>query len=81
MDAKAQTSYDRWKDARSGQVLPEGKRWLTPDDVWQKGDEYNGNGEPWWVIGGPHTSITPGTHVSLGWLCYTPRGSTKREYR
>lgn len=79
MDAKTQKLYDRWEDGRTPNRLGKGQRWLTPDDVWQEGDEYMAsmNGE-WWAIGGPHTSVPGGTSVDTGFLCYTPRGSIKR---
>lgn len=78
MNAKTQTFYDYWREGRAKRVLREGQRWLTTDDVWQEGDEYNGHANDWWAIGGPFTSIPAGTPVCIGMLCYTPRGSIKR---
>lgn len=58
--------------------LPEGKRWLTPEDVLQIGDEYAGNYPEWWEIGGGNTGIPPGIRVPDCILCYTPRGDIRR---
>lgn len=73
MNKKEQIHYDLFEDRRKKLGLKPGQRWLTTDDVWQLGDEYEA-GSGWWKIGGPHTSIRPGTPVSHCSICYTPRG-------
>lgn len=72
--------YQLFEDLRKRrEPLPEGKRWLTQDDVLQAGDEYAGNYPHWWVIGGEHTDVPPGIHVPDYIMCYTPRGDIRRE--
>lgn len=81
MTSDQKSTYDCFAERRASKRLPKGMRYLTPDDIWQKGDQYDGagNGDPWWAIGSKHTSVKPGSSVDVGWLCYTPRGSVERE--
>lgn len=70
----------RLRARRAAGPLPEGYRWLTTRDVWQKGDEYNG-GSRWFKIGSPDTSCAPGQSVHAHTMCYTPRGPKKRQFK
>lgn len=82
MTPEQRAVYDSFTVRRAMRpLLSKGMRYLTPDDRWQLGDEYDGagDGKSWWVIGSKYTSVKAGTLVDVGWLCYTPRGSVKRE--
>ena len=86
MTKEEQAYFDCWADERARKPLPEGMCWLTPDDLWQDGDEYDGlNREPqpwnvrndtprWWKIGSKHTNCKIGERVPSWTICYTPRG-------
>ena len=73
MTTKEQQWFDVFAVDRAKKPLKTGQRWLTCDDVWQLGDEYDG-GSGWWSIGGPYTSVRAGSEVAHGMICYTPRG-------
>lgn len=73
MEKNEQKHFDSIVFKRDKKGLGIGQRWLTCDDTWQDGDEYDG-GQGWWKIGGSHTSIPAGTPIDIGMLCYTPRG-------
>lgn len=91
MTSEQQTHYDRYEKQRNALPLPKGMRYLTTDDSWQLGDEYDGLGrEPqswniwdgtprWWKVGSKHTGVQIGDYVGGHYLCYTPRGWVKRE--
>lgn len=73
MTPKEQEHFDNMSVYRDEHTLGRGQRWLTCDDMWVLGDEYDG-GSGWWKIGGPHTGAQPGDKIPVGMLCYTPRG-------
>ena len=52
-------------------ILADNFYFLREGEEWKKGDEY-GVGFCF-TIGGPHTSIKPGSKIDKGMLCYLPR--------
>ena len=91
MTPDQQVYYDRYEGKRSALPLPKGMRYLTPDDCWQLGDEYDGlgrdpqpwnvkDGTPrWWRVESKHTGVKVGDSIGVHYLCYTPRGLMKRK--
>ena len=91
MPTDIQSSHDPLEKERLSKPLPPGMRYLTTDDYWQEGDEYDGllgepqpwniqNGTPrWWKVGSRYTSIAAGDRVQAQFMCYTPRGLVKRK--
>lgn len=77
---KTNSLFERYALDRRRKKLPWGARWLTLDDIWQNGDQYDLGRGNWVTIGTRHTGMKAGTPVQAGSLCYTPRGSKKRQY-
>lgn len=70
------TVYDRykaWKDRRDSMPLPDGMRYLTPDDIIQEGDEYWIAKNQWHKY---HESCF-GKPTPPETICYIPRGSIR----
>lgn len=79
MTLEQQVHYDWFENRRRDALpLPKGVRYLTVDDFWQIGDEYNG-GSGWWKVGSQLTSVRAGQRVDKQFPCYTPRGLIMRE--
>ncbi len=77
MTPAQQAIYDCFERDRDALPLPQGMRYLTPDDYWQIGDEYKGG--DWWKIGSDKTLIHEGDRVNPMFLCYIPRGVINRK--
>ncbi len=52
-------------------MLEADERWLTPYDIPQAGDCYNGNRREWWPL-------AMGSEIGLDLFCYTPKGKKER---